>query len=492
MKKILTLLCLFALAPTAALAKVAVVHGNVPVSGLDVTRAKQKIMLSMNLDVTDFRLGKDLQITLTPVIHNSDSTLSHEFRPIYIAGRNLYYKHLRDGDLESATLLYRSGSADTLFYTADMPEADWVRNSMLSVRYRVGGCCNATIEEGVDRIIPIMDPVEPTFMAMFNYVSPVADGPKTREITARANVDFVVDRYNIKEDYHDNARELRKIQASIDSVRLDKDITIDSIVLKGFASPEATYKHNTFLAVNRTKAIKDYLDRLMHLDHKVITTDYDPEDWDGLRRYVAKSNLEHRDQILAIIDSDMAPDPKEAKIKKLYPAEYKFMKEHWYPYLRHTDYRIKYTIRTYNTLEEILRILDTAPQKLSLSEFYRAAQSMEPGSPEYNNVLETAVRFYPTSNVANLNAANAAMSRADFNTAEFYLNRAGDGPEAVYARGILAALRQDYPKAKEYFEEAARMKVADAPAAIEQVDSILQWKKEQANPNHPKEYISIN
>ena len=38
-----------------------------------------------------------------------------------------------------------------------------------------------------------------------------------------------------------------------------------------------------------------------------------------------------------------------------------------------------------------------------------------------------------------------------------YLNKAGNSPEAVYARGVLEALKQDYAKAKEHFAEAAAM-----------------------------------
>lgn len=224
----------------------------------------------------------------------------------------------------------------------------------------------------------------------------------------------------------------------------------------------------------------------------MITTAHEPEDWDGLRRYVSQSNIDNREAILAIIDSDMAPDPKEAKIKATYPAEYRFMLQNWYPALRHTDYKIDYTIRQYTTLEEILRVLAEAPQKLSLSEFFRAAQSMKPGSPEYNNVFETAVRIYPASTVANLNAANAAMARGDYDMAAFYLGRAGDDPSAIYARGILAALREDYPSAEEFFKEAARLKVADAPAALEEVRAIIKWHKEQADPDHTDTYININ
>ena len=55
------------------------------------------------------------------------------------------------------------------------------------------------------------------------------------------------------------------------------------------------------------------------------------------------------------------------------------------------------------------------------------------------------------------------------------LKGAGDGPEAIYARGNLEALRGNYAEARRYFEQAARLKVADAPAALAQLDELESY-----------------
>mgnify|MGYP000703662735 FL=1 len=77
--------------------------------------------------------------------------------------------------------------------------------------------------------------------------------------------------------------------------------------------------------------------------------------------------------------------------------------------------------------------MQTQPQKLSLNEFYLVAQTYEPGSVEFNDVFETAVRMYPNDEIANLNAANSAMQRKDVENAKRYLQKGGDSPEALYA-----------------------------------------------------------
>lgn len=292
---------------------------------------------------------------------------------------------------------------------------------------------------------------------------------RARSLSGSAYIDFPVDLTVIYPDYRRNTVELAKIGATIDSVRLDKDITITQVWLKGFASPESPYAHNTDLAIGRTAALKKYLENIYAFKPGIITTDYEPEDWAGLRRYVEASNLEHRNEILGLIDSDMDPDRKEAQIKKRYPDEYRFMLLNWYPALRHTEYRINYDIRSYTDIDEIKRILAESPQKLSLNEFYLVAQTYEPGSPEFNEVFETAVRMYPNDEIANLNAANTAIEAGNFDAARRYLARSGNSPQAEYARGALAFALKDLKAAKAYMEKARQGGVEEASIMLDEI-----------------------
>jgi len=143
-----------------------------------------------------------------------------------------------------------------------------------------------------------------------------------------------------------------------------------------------------------------------------------------------------------------------------------------YPSLRHSDYEVAYTIRTYTDVEEIKRIFRTSPQKLSLDEFYHLAEQYEPGSDAFNEVFETAVRMYPDDAQANLNAANAAMQKGDWKRAAQYLQKAGNSAEAVYARGVQAALTGNYVSALEYLKQADAQEVLEAKSAIEVIKKI--------------------
>ena len=110
------------------------------------------------------------------------------------------------------------------------------------------------------------------------------------------------------------------------------------------------------------------------------------------------------------------------------------------------------------------------PQKLSQNEFYLVAGKYEPGTDEFTAVFETAVRMFPDDEVANLNAANAAIRRDDFAAARKYLDKAGNSAEAVYARGALAVRERDYKTARRYLEMARDMGVSLAVTTLNELN----------------------
>lgn len=454
-----------------------VADGNADVKSVTVSQKSGQWFLNLDLDLSAHKLSRDKQVSIVPVIYNSDSTIIAEMQPIVLAGHNLYYKHLRDKDLDPEAILVKSGDKASLMYVGSTDDfAPATDDYMVNLDYRVGGCCDELIAQGSDLIFT--HETEPVFVPEYNYITNIkVDSVKLRHLDGRAYVDFPVNKTVIYPDYRLNRIELGKILATIDSVRNDEDLTVNSLSIKGFASPEGSYANNERLAKGRTEALKEYVNKLYRFEPGFIKTSYEPEDWEGLRKYVESSQLAHRQQILDIIDSDIAPDPKNTKIQRTYPEEYAFLLKEVYPGLRHSDYRVDYTIRSFTSVDEILSVMAYAPQKLSLNEFFRAGATMQPGTPEYNNVFETAVRMYPDSPVANLNAANAAMTRGDLDSAERYLAKAdSNDPTTIYALGILAARQGDWDKAESCFSRAARLRVADAPAALEQVQKIKAYK----------------
>lgn len=445
---------------------------GVSIENFNMNRNGKYLNVEMDVDLTALDVDANRAILLTPRLVNGADSL--DLPSIGIYGRRRYYYYVRNG---ISTI---SGESEKSFRVSKKPEQleydnlifyeDWMNGATLKVHRSDWGCCQAILAEYEGELGRHHEEFFPELV----FVQPQAEVMKSRSLSGSAYIDFPVDQTVIYPDYRRNAVELGKIQATIDSVRNDKDVTITSVWLKGYASPESPYKHNTELAIGRTAALKKHIRQLYNFADNIIQTDYEPEDWAGLRRYVEQSNIDHRAEILALIDSDMEADAKEAKIKRTYPDEYRFMLQNFYPALRHTDYRIDYNIRTFSEVEEIKRIMAERPQKLSLNEFYLVAGKYEPGTDEFTDVFQTAVRMFPNDEVANLNAANAAIRRDDFAIARKYLEKAGSSAEAVYARGALAVREGDYNMARQYLNKAKEMGLEKAGRTLDELDGRLK------------------
>ena len=442
-------------------------NGQVAVKKLSVARSGGDMLVSMKLDVELLDLTSEMEVSLTPAIVYDYDTL--RMSRILIAGRSRYYRNLRNEDKLEDVTLYRYGKFKEIDYQTTIPYYKWMDYATVIMEEDVCGCKSELIVEDDDRLLTLnMAPKK--FQPTFVYLPPKAEGVKVRELKGQAYIDFPVSRTEIYPEYRKNPIELQKIIATIDAVKNDPDTRITSVHIKGYASPESPYSNNTRLAKGRTETLKKYVQNLYHFPDGLITTDYEPEDWEGLREFVANSALDHKEDMLALIDGSREPDNKEWVLKSRYPQQYAYLLREVYPGLRHSDYRVEYVIRSYTDVEEAKRVMKTTPRNLSLEEFYMVANSYLPGSEEYNETFETMVRLYPDDVTANLNAANVAMSKRDYTAARKYLSKSGNTKEAVYAQGICAALQEDYDTARIYFEKAEKLGVLEAKNALIEIE----------------------
>ena len=449
-----------------------ILNGQIEIKDLNIARNEGNLFLSMRMDVTALDVKSDEEIILTPALKSSEETFVN-LPAVRINGRNRYYHHLRNDKLADEPYFYRTGKVDEIHYQAMTPYAEWMDNASVVMGEDLCGCCSELLMNN-DDLLTQLDMAPKVFEPLFVYVQPEVETVKTRNVKGSAFIDFPVNQTVIYPEYRNNPSELKKIQQTIDVVKNDPDTKITAISIKGYASPEGSYANNTRLAKGRTEALKKYVQELYHFDPSIFTTAYEPEDWEGLERYVEASDLADKEGILDLIAGDEEPDRKDASIKRRYPDTYAFLLKNCYPALRHSDYTVEYIVRSYTDVEEAKRIMKTAPGKLSLQEFYTIANTYESGTPAYNEVFETAVRMYPDDETANLNAANVAMNKRDLTAARNYLEKAGTGKEAEYSRGVLAALEGNYAEAQTHLQQAKAMGVSEADNCLKQIEDITK------------------
>lgn len=452
-----------------------ILAGGAGVENINVERtAKDRIYVTLDLDLSRLDIKNNKACLLTPVLIHGDKSLDLPAVGLYSNGSFIQY--LRGGRRtlsDNEKMTYSVKKAPRMVnYSARVPWEDWMDGAELQIRSDLFGCGNcdegSSLTEGLGGYTMPTFAFEPEFV----YARPKAEVRKSRSISGEAFIDFVQGKTAVVETYHSNAAELAKIRVGVDSVRIDPDITLNGITLKGFASPEGPYALNERLAKGRTEAIRNYVRNIYRLDNKLFTTISVPENWVGLREYVAASDLPHKAEILAIIDDDTTfknLDAKEWRIKSVYKDEYATLLRDCYPYLRRTDYRIDYTIRSYATAEELEEIFATRPRNLSLEEFYLLASKYRPGEDKFNAIFLEAVKTYPDDPVANLNAAMAKMQEGDHDKALDYLGKTGDDGAALYAQGLFLALVDDYTGAEDYFTKARDAGVPQAAAALDQL-----------------------
>ena len=454
-----------------------IASGAVTIDSVQTHIVDSRVDVAFKLNLDNLKLKAEQQLVLTPMLVADGDTLA--LSPIVINGRSKQIRMERNGELASRrtdrrqpiVVRRKNGTQQSINYSQTVNRTRPIEAEQVQLLTAQDLCGCGDIENLESSLIAnVENPA--AWTPAIAFVKPAAEARKQRAEKGEAYLSFRVNKTDIVVDLFDNSRELAKITKTIDLVREDKNVQITGINIHGFASPDGPYVNNERLARERAASLKNYVANLYPINAKLFSSNSTPEDWDGFRRKVQQSNLANKEEIIKISNSSLAPDDKDKRIRQLYPHDYAVIMSDIYPRLRHSDYTVSYTVRPFS-VEEAKQILKTRPQQLSLQEMFLVAQTMEPGSAEFNEVFDIAVRMFPDDPTANLNAACADIQRGDMESAERHLKRAGNSAEANNARGALAVARKNYKQAKQLFDEAAAVGSAEAKANAKRIERIL-------------------
>ncbi|MBR2235387.1 MAG: hypothetical protein IKH32_03825 [Prevotella sp.] len=444
----------------------------VAAKNLQVTPAEGRTILTLDIVLDNLRVPSNRYRAFTPVIRSlDDTTLVTRMKTLIVSGRTQDIIFERDGIDE----LYRdncekirryNGTEQTYAYTDAIERQPWHQNAQVLLECDLCGCGDKKKNQEFPlATLKQLDPWELTELA---NQEPDTYKPM-RELHGTAYITFVVDRWEMKPDYMDNYRELRKITDTLDIMVADPNITVNRIKIHGWASPESPYNHNHMLATNRAKSLTEWLRQNYQLPVSAFApAEATPENWLGLQEALPNLDatlLPHKSEIAGIVsdllqqDSTViakTADATEARIKKLYPQEYMYLLKNIYPGLRRSDYEITFNIKQFNTIQECLDIYRTKPHQLSRHELWQVAQTMKPFSDEYNRVMQTTLNYYPDDETANVNLAAVALSQRDILKAKTLLQHAGNGGAAEQLRAVIDIVEGNYDTAKRHLDAAER------------------------------------
>ena len=372
---------------------------------------------------------------------------------------------------------------DTIRYRYVLPYESWMADAKLNVQRDECGCGESTlmsVQPVIDQVTleRILSPyiVNPHFA----YVEPKVEVVKSREIQAECFLDFEVNKINIRPEYMNNPRELAKIRVMIDDLKLDPSIKVNRLDIIGYASPEGTLATNKRLSEGRAMALRDYLASRYDFPRNQYHIIFGGENWDGLIDALETLDMDYKNEVLDIIQDIPIEKGRETKLMQLRGGvPYRYLLKNVFPSLRVAICKVNYDIKNFN-VDEAKEVIKRRPQNLSLNEMFLVANTYPKGSQEFIDVFETAVRMSPDSEIANMNAATAALSRNDLISAERYLKKMESQeywPEYNNAMGILTLLKGDYELAEEYLNKARELGLDVA------TDNLEELAKKKANMN---------
>jgi AraC-like DNA-binding protein len=188
-------------------------------------------------------------------------------------------------------------------------------------------------------------------MMLLFMLANVCEGAVSQSVQQQYDVErgvsmsFPINGAKLDADFGENKHELESMSAIISQVAADSSASIRRIVVCGYGSPDGPYAFNEKLAKKRADALVAKLKEGSRYDDKLIEVSYVAEDWDGLTEFIEEATLEqmpNREAILEVISSNRRPDEKERVIRKRYPKDFKYLKDHVLQKLRRSEYRIEY------------------------------------------------------------------------------------------------------------------------------------------------------
>ncbi len=446
-------------------------EGSVDIQNLKFFFYDDEITVKADFVLDDLYLRNNRMLVMTPVIEDKEGNVA-VFRSLMLTGRNQHFVNLRQNGNpnypDAIEVRRMNGEEQTVAYRQTLPYADWMSSKNAVIRVNVDTCgCGDLLGNSIGAPVAINS----VRIIKCPFVMPQVDVSPERFVSGAAFVTYELDSITLKPALFSNPIELAKISNDIDKVVQDPLLTVTEISIHGFASPEGTYEHNTYLARERAKTLLEWVRSECARKQVNVTSfkyDYTPENWEGLiDSLLNHPELQHRDEILALArNNSIRPDARNDAIRDRYPVQYDYILRNWYKYLRHADYKIGFRLGEVS-IEEIRNLVKTRPQVLSLNQFLLAAKSYEPGSEDFNSVFDVAVRMYPDDELVNANAACAALISGDTSLAAIHLEKAGNSPEAVNAKGVVALIEGRYDEARSYFTSALNAGLASAADNLE-------------------------
>ena len=327
-----------------------------------------RVTLDFIVTLSKQLLGKSRSVVITPVLHKEgeeerledlvirggrfsllqerDYWQYEKYRWVYdpdsveaerMFNRLVKFPYPEDARLDS--VVERRGMMN-YYYSQEVPTDETSKRMTVTLQGKVVGIDDSAYT------LPSSDTLSYVVSSMLSFVDTV---PRYRiriidkyvTVTDRNYIQFMVGRTDVKEGLGENRAQLDKIETLMRRILEQREFYVDTITLTAASSPDGRTALNEAIAEGRARALKRYLARRFgrQID-TLLTLRWVGEDWSTLTDLIrGRTEVKHRDEILALIAAEKNPDRREAELRRRYPEDFAWIKANLYPYLRAVNFR---------------------------------------------------------------------------------------------------------------------------------------------------------
>ncbi|MCH5229390.1 MAG: tetratricopeptide repeat protein [Muribaculaceae bacterium] len=392
-------------------------------------------------------MQKNAKVTVTPVLTYADGETKGA--PVVIQGENVR----ANGQVVSYAT---GGTVNVPFnaqYKPEMAESDLCLDFEVDQNGKLYGLPRVKVGYGI---------IATSTLASAETIHPAIAADKFQRV--------INEKYNAEILFLINQAIIRKNQIDApDYVDLNKRLIeanqapnqeIVGVNIASTASPDGTLAFNTALAERREEVTTAFMENQLKKDNITnfgeITSSFTPEDWEGFKELVEKSNIQDKDLILAVLTMYKDPNQREQEIKNMTSVFDELAKE-ILPKLRYSKIQASINIIGKSD-EEIANLAATDPKALTEDELLYAA-TLTTDNAQKMAIYKKATELFPNSYRAYNNlgmteyiAGNYDQAKADFEKAK---KLDPSSKEVDMNMGLIELLNGNYNKANEYIGSAA-------------------------------------
>ena len=238
-----------------------------------------------------------------------------------------------------------------------------------------------------------------------------------RDSKGEVNLKFPVGKAVFDSSDPQNAEEIEKLSAQIETISQSKGATLNSLELRGQSSPEGKYRQNLTLAKERMDYALGFLKKALP---RGMTNGMEFKSHANVAPWKEVADMMRRDSLTdqaasieRIIDRQKNIDMQGQAVRKL-PFYKKLIAKNYLPHLRRVEYTLHYNIYRTLTADEINELYQQDYKQLSKFEFFKLYRS-ETDSLKRQTIMRQALEVYPSFMAAanDLSASLISSRKAD-------------------------------------------------------------------------------